>query len=215
MRRTLLTMVGVLLLGLAIDAQPWFTDVFPIEEFASRRTRLIAQIGDGVAVVQGAAERPAESPFRQNSQFFYLSGVEVPRAILLIDGRSKRTTLYLPDNSRHARAWGPLLDVGPDAVRITGIESVLRREELDAAIAAAGSAGRTIYTPHRPEVLGSGSAGDAASSARATAEDPWDGRPSREQALRRRWAPSCAIWIRCSTRCASSRARARSRSSAR
>jgi Xaa-Pro aminopeptidase len=40
-----------------------------------------------------------------------------------------------------------------------------------------------VFTPHRAEVLGSGSAGDAAAFARATAEDPWDGRPSREQAF--------------------------------
>jgi Xaa-Pro aminopeptidase len=40
-----------------------------------------------------------------------------------------------------------------------------------------------LYTPFRPEVLGSGSAGDAAAWAKTTAADPWDGRPSREQAF--------------------------------
>jgi Xaa-Pro aminopeptidase len=183
MRMPPLILTAVLAAGLALDAQPHFTDVLPVEEFAARRSRIMTAIGDAVAVLQGATERPAEAPFRQNSQFFYLTGVEVPRAILLIDGRAKTTTLYLPDNSRHARAWGPLLEAGADAARITGIEAVVPREQLDGAVAAAGAAGRPIYTPHRPEVLGSGSAGDAAAWARTTAADSWDGRPSREQAF--------------------------------
>ncbi len=162
-----------------LAGQPWFSDVFPPEEYAARRARVMEQIGDGIAMLQGAAERPAEAPFRQNNQFFYLTGVEVPRAFLVIDGRSKNSTLYLADNSRRARAMGPLLEPGDEAVKITGVEAAVKRDELDAAIAAAD--GRPIYTPHRPEVLGSGSAGDAAAWQRATASDPWDGRPSREQ----------------------------------
>jgi Xaa-Pro aminopeptidase len=172
------------LLGLVAQAQqPWFTDVLPIDEFAARRVKLYAAIGDALAIVPGAAERPAEAPFRQNNQFFYLSGVEAPRAVLVLDGRTRTSTLYLADNARQSRAWGPLLEPGADAARITGLESVVSRTELDAAVAAAGAAGRVIYTPHRPEVLGSGSAGDAVAWARVTASDPWDGRPSREQAF--------------------------------
>lgn len=161
--------------------QPWFNGVFPPEEYASRRTRVIEQIGEGIAILQGAAERPAEVPFRQNNQFFYLTGVEVPRAILIIDGRTKRSTLFLPDTSRWSRMWGQLLEAGDQAARITGIEAVVAREEAEKTVDAAGREGRVIYTPHRPEVLGSGSAGDAAAWQRATAADPWDGRPSREQ----------------------------------
>ena len=53
------------------------------------------EIGDGVAVLQGAAERPGYLKFRQNNQFFYLTGVEVPRALVIIDGRAKKTTPFL------------------------------------------------------------------------------------------------------------------------
>lgn len=42
---------------------------------------------------------------------------------------------------------------------------------------------RTVFTPFRPEVLGSASAGDVVSLAANTASDPWDGRPSREGAF--------------------------------
>ena len=104
--------VALLLFGSVISAQqpaPYFTDVFPPEEFAARRARVMAQIGDAVAVTQGGPEMSAEVAFRQNNQFFYLTGVEVPRAILLIDGKSKRSTLYLgppaPRALQRAGAW--------------------------------------------------------------------------------------------------------------
>lgn len=42
---------------------------------------------------------------------------------------------------------------------------------------------RTIYTCFRPEVLGSASSSDPAALAKATRNDPWDGRLSREQAF--------------------------------
>ena len=48
------------------------------------------------------------SRFRQNSQFFYLTGVEVPRALVLLDGRTKTTTLFVaPRNERLERSEGP------------------------------------------------------------------------------------------------------------
>ena len=61
----------------------------------------MAKIGDGVAIIQGTTERPGEQPLRQANQFFYISGVVEPRAILMIDGKSKRSTLFLnPRNDR-------------------------------------------------------------------------------------------------------------------
>jgi len=69
-----------------------FTDIFPPDEFAQRRAKVMSEIGDAVAILQGAPEKPAELAFRQNNQFFYLTGVEVPRAILVMDGRARRST---------------------------------------------------------------------------------------------------------------------------
>ena len=47
-------------------------------------------IGDGIAVVQGSPELPRTCRFRQNNHFFYLTGVEAPRAIALLDGRTEQ-----------------------------------------------------------------------------------------------------------------------------
>ena len=62
-------------------------EIFPPEEFAARRTKLFDRIGDAVAVVLGTPGPPGEMPFRQNSQFFYLTGVTEPHASVIIDGR--------------------------------------------------------------------------------------------------------------------------------
>ena len=168
-------------------AQPVFTgaEIFPPEEFAARRAKLQAQIGDAVAILQGTTERPGEQPFRQNNQFFYLTGVAEPRAIVVIDGRTRRSTLYLqPYNERReARMFGPGLHPGAEAATATGLDAALDRGEFAAAVAALATERRTIYTPFRAEVLGEASSSDPAALWRATKQDPWDGRESREDAF--------------------------------
>jgi Xaa-Pro aminopeptidase len=182
MRAPVLTSFVVLAFASAAAAQPpLFTESAPPAEFAARRARVMAQIGDGAAVLQGATELATYHKFRQNNQFFYLTGVEVPRAILVIDGRSKSSTLFL--NPRHGgaeRSEGPVLTPGAEAERITGIDRVLPRGEFAAALAALASEGRTLHLPHRPEALGAGTPGYSIAHARSSLEDPWDGRQSRE-----------------------------------
>jgi Xaa-Pro aminopeptidase len=170
-----------------IRAQPVFTgaEIFPAEEFAARRTRLLTQIGDGVAILQGTTERPGEQPFRQNNQFFYLTGVAEPRAIVVIDGRTRRSTVYLQayNERRETRMFGPGLHPGVEAAASTGLDAAVDRGEFVAAVAALAANRRTIYTPFRPEVLGEASSSDPAALWRATKQDPWDGRESREDAF--------------------------------
>jgi Xaa-Pro aminopeptidase len=182
------TLLVLAVLTCALLAQPVFTggDIFPPEEFAARRARVMEKIGDAVAMIQGTTERPGEQPLRQANQFFYISGVVEPRAILLIDGKTRRSTLFLnPRNERREKMmFGPGLFPGEEAVKASGIESVVARDEFKTALEALAKDGRTIYTPFRPEVLGCASSSDPAALARANKNDPWDGRESREEAFR-------------------------------
>jgi Xaa-Pro aminopeptidase len=168
-----------------LAAQPVFrgSEIFPPAEFAARRTHVLDAIGDAVAVVLGTAEPPGEMPFRQNSQFIYLTGVAEPRAVVFIDGRSKKTTLFLaPKNERREQSmFGPALSPGPDAVKETGIDDIRPREELNAALDALVADHRAVFTPFGAEVLGSQSSGDPTRMWAANKRDPWDGRDSREQ----------------------------------
>ena len=163
--------------------QGLFTEAFPPEEFASRRQKVFEAIGDGVAILQGAVEKSAELPFRQNTQFFYLTGVEVPRAILLMDGRTRQSTLYIPAAGFRLRALGPSLVPGDEAAKVIGLSAVLAREAFADAVVAIGRDKRTVFTPAGGDVVGGGSRGEVTGLANATKNDPWDGRESRETAF--------------------------------
>ncbi|HWG35832.1 MAG TPA: Xaa-Pro peptidase family protein [Gemmatimonadaceae bacterium] len=191
--------LGLLCLSSGLQAQPVIGRIFPASEFAARRAAVMKSIGDGVAIIQGTTERPGEQPLRQNNEFYYLTGVIEPRAILMIDGRTKRSTLFLsPTNEkRELSMFGPSLIPGDSAEKDTGIESVVERDKFGPALIAAGTAGRQIFTPFRAEVLGSASAADPVALARATKADPWDGRDSREEAFQQKMkAAAPAIEIR-------------------
>src|SRR5215475_4565360 len=123
--------------SLPLAGQPVFTDVFPPDEYAARRARVLSKIGEGVAILEGTTERPGEQPLRQGNQFFYLTGVVEPRAMLIIDGRAKKSTLFLyPRNERRENSmYGPGLSPGEAAAKETGLESVLPRDDFGKALA--------------------------------------------------------------------------------
>jgi Xaa-Pro aminopeptidase len=164
-------------------AQPEFrgSEIFPREEFAARRAKLMAQIGDSVAIVLGTTEPPGEMPFRQNSQFFYLTGVAEPRALVIIDGRTHKTTLFLTQHTekQEKSMYGPGLNPGADPTAL-GVDAIVSSTEFTQALTGIRDEHRTIYTPFAAEVLGSQSQGDPTRYWKANHDDPWDGRDSRE-----------------------------------
>src|SRR6185503_4069735 len=67
------------------------------EELAARRQKVLDAIGKAaIAIVQGAPSVRGFEVFRQSNEFYYLTGLEVPHAYVLLDGRTGKTTLYLP-----------------------------------------------------------------------------------------------------------------------
>ncbi|HEX5475885.1 MAG TPA: aminopeptidase P N-terminal domain-containing protein [Vicinamibacterales bacterium] len=186
-RSFLVLVFAAALFAAAPHAQPVFrgSDIFPPEEFAARRAKLLDRIGDAVAIVRGTPGPPGEMPFRQNSQFFYLTGVAEPRADLIVDGRTKKTTIYLqPKNDRRDNSmFGPALAPGPDTTALVGVDAAVPASEFGGAISAIASERRTIYTCFAAEVLGSQSQGDPTRFWTTNAKDPWDGRDSREAAF--------------------------------
>lgn len=164
-----------------------FTTNFTLQEFAARRARIYEQIGpNAVAVMQGLPAVHSSAIFRQSNEFFYVSGVVVPQAMLLMDGTSKRTTLYLPkQDARRAATEGDLLssDEPAAAARITGVDEVKAPDQLEADLKARAAA-TTIYVPFAPTEGASESPDGARRRTTDAAADPWDGRISREAHLR-------------------------------
>ena len=99
-------------------------------------------------------------------------------------GRSSRPLFLQPFNERReTRMFGPALHPGQAAAVATGLDAVVDRGEFARAVEAFARDGRTIYTPFRAEVLGEASSSDPAAVWRASKQDPWDGRGSREEAF--------------------------------
>ena len=128
-------------------------------------------------------EPRAELPFRQSAQFYYLTGVEVPRGILLMDGRAKTSTLYIDPAGFKVRAFGPSLAAGAEAAKITGLDAVLPRDAFADAVQTIGRDNRRVFVAAGADVTGGGSRAEANGLEAATKRDPWDGRATRHEAF--------------------------------
>ncbi|NQT86008.1 aminopeptidase P family protein [bacterium] len=152
---------------------------FTAEEFRARRQRILDTIGDeAVALVQGADYPPGLYAFRQYNEFYYLCGIEVAHAYLLMNGKTGKSTLFLPRDSQIRRDHDrpvPAVDNPDLAMEISGVDAVRGIEDLGSQVHNAGA----VYTPFRHGQGLNMTHGSAASWHSAVLADPWDGRPHR------------------------------------
>lgn len=166
------------------------------DTFAARRRRVAVRIGGQArAVIQGARRPAAHEQFRQSNELFYLCGVEVPHAYLLIDGADAAASLFLPhQDAASVEHEGARLapDRAAQVRTLTGVERVAPLEALASALRGAP----TIYTPLAP-AEGPRASRDTLDRAQEEADaDPFDGAPRREAAfaeLLRRSCPDARI----------------------
>ena len=178
--RTLL--IALITLPLTAQSALHFQSDFPPEEFQARWTKVYDKIGpNAVALLQGA---PFEGGFafpRQTNDFYYLTGVETPHSYLLLDGRTRKTTLFLPPrNRRLEQSEGRVLsaddvDLGR---KLTGADSVQPNTAMQGDWLANAT---TIFTPSAPAEGAAQQRIELQNANAAIANDPWDGRISREQ----------------------------------
>ncbi len=173
---------------------PLFTTDLPREEFAARRDRVLDAIGkEAMALVQGAPSPTGYVRFRQTNEFYYLTGIEVPHAYLLLDGSQRRAALYLPHRNEHRERFEGKVLSAEDGEVVKGLAGLpvhpleALGEHLARSLTWRGNI-RTLYTPLAP-AEGAATSRDLAARAVADwAADPWDGRPAREAVL--------ASWLR-------------------
>ena len=179
----------VLLTPVCINAQVGFSPFrsdFPPEEFAARRAKVFDAIGaSAIAVVQGAPSPAGYTRFRQSNEFYYLSGIEIPHAYLLLDGGSHRALLYLPHrNPGRERGEGRMLSAedAEEVKKLSGIDDVYGTDLLAEHLAryAHGASMRTLFTPFSPAEGSAMSRDFAVRVIGDYAADPFDGRGSRE-----------------------------------
>lgn len=116
----------LLLLGLVWSAAPAAERMgYPPGEFAARRQRLAAAVQRGTVVMFGATTPSPGVRFRQDNDFFYLTGNESLNAALVIDASTSDAHLFLPKLSpAEIRYEGPNWLEEADAARTYGFASI-------------------------------------------------------------------------------------------
>ncbi len=157
-----LATLATVIVGAPLEAQrtpeqryfEWTTLAFPAEEYAARRAALGAALtasGGGVFLAPAASGVSQGFTFRQLDTFWYLTGLEVPDAVLAIDVDRGTTTMFAP--ARDARFENPArtndfpgrpLQADAALAERTGIADLQPLDRLDAAVAAWAGAGRRL-----------------------------------------------------------------------
>ena len=137
MRKLALPVLGAVLLGIPSAATAQLgspAGPVPVERLQARREALIAKLKTGVAIIKGAeelsndppdSEYPQASSFRQDNDFFYLTGLETHDSWLIVtaaDSAHGEAYLFIPPRDPARERWtGPKLGPGAEAAAATGI----------------------------------------------------------------------------------------------
>jgi len=84
--------------------------MFDASVHASRRARLAAALGDGIAIVATAPEVPRNRdthyPYRHDSYFYWLTGFAEPEAVVvLVGGAEPQSILFCRDKDETREIW--------------------------------------------------------------------------------------------------------------
>ncbi|MFC2097612.1 aminopeptidase P N-terminal domain-containing protein [Bacteroidota bacterium] len=155
--------------------------IFDNSEYASRRRKLMEKIHDGIAIIRGAQQSGSYMEYYQNNDFIYLTGVELPNAVLIIDGKKKESTIFFTSSVRAARNEGIPVELINNPVLYTGIENYKRYENLSASLKEYSSRDYIFYTSFKPEELMRVCSNEMLGSfQRNITDNEWDGRLTRE-----------------------------------
>jgi Xaa-Pro aminopeptidase len=151
MKRALVT--GLLLAALRVHAAD------PVADYHGRRVRLAEKLKGGIAVLFAAAEpRSMLISYRQDSDFYYLTGWNQPSAALFIQSakpaedkvpeRRYREILFLPARNLHSELFtGVKLDAAtPNAAAIAHVDEVRPMTELSTLLNQIGAEDRGILS---------------------------------------------------------------------
>jgi Xaa-Pro aminopeptidase len=112
------------------------------EVYRERRERLSKAVGQGTIVIWGAGDDRGYGDvgtFRQDVNFFYLTGIELPNAVLVLrpEHEDHSEILFLPPRNQPLELWtGPKWGPGEEAAEALGFAEVLSTEPSEKVIDA-------------------------------------------------------------------------------
>lgn len=168
-----------------------FQTDFSAEDFTQRRGVIFNKIGtNALALLQGSEGTASFGVFRQSNNFYYLCGIESAHSYLLLNGKNKTSTLYLPhQNKGKDNNEGKTLSAeDTDLIKqLTGVHFVKGLEFLSSDLIRSGlitPPAPALYIPLSPAEKGTDSRDQLLALQARISSDPWDGRPSREGRLK-------------------------------
>ena len=153
---------------------------FTPDDFAKRRAKVMEQIGDGVAILQGAELPEGFIKFRQDNNFFYLTGVEIPNATLILDGKTKTSTLFVPDRMSgdiKQEAW---ITPGEKDAALYKMTRIVSNTNFTGALNRYAATNQPFYILSSPEETHEMSRDRCVARRVSQMNDPWDGRLPKE-----------------------------------
>lgn len=153
---------------------------FTPQDFEARRSKVMEKIGDGFLILQGAELPEAYVKFRQDNNFYYLTGVEVPDAVLILDGKSKQSILLVPDNTPNDIKAEAFIKPGNDAAVAYKFNRVMSKNSMTGILSNFAANGQIFYLQLSPQETTEMSRDRCMQTRTNRLNDPWDGRISKE-----------------------------------
>jgi len=110
---------------------------FDLAQFLDRRQRFAEAVGDGLAIVPGNVEvhRNADTayPFRQSSDFFFLTGFDEPEAVAVFNPThaKERFVLFVRPRDREQEVWTGRRAGVEGAIAVYGADTAYPVAQLD------------------------------------------------------------------------------------
>ena len=137
----------------------WTRPVFAAAEYSARRVLALARLGaNEVLLIPSAEGTSGGETFRQLDDFEYLVGLEIPRSVLALDGRSHRAVLFVPPtDARFENAGRPNDFPGRDLLgdpslrALSAVDTVVGSDAFDAFLSdLARRRARVLVNSGRP-----------------------------------------------------------------
>jgi len=162
----------------AISQTMW--KYFTADDFAARRNKVMTQIGDGILILQAAELPEAYVKFRQDNNFYYLTGVEIPDAVLIINGKSKESVLLVPDKIPNDIKTEAFIKPGKEAADEYKFSKVLSKSVMTNWLHFLSETGQPFYLQQSPQETTEMSRDRCMMTRANRINNPWDGRVSKE-----------------------------------
>ena len=125
-----------------VHAQPAPPPDLPVDIFQARRAKVMAALAGCTAVISSQGEvAGVTEDYRQDSDFYWLTGINEPGAHLVFQPKSpfRKITLFLKPRDPEKERWtGPREPISPDLMKQYGVDRV-DRGSPENVLAAAGS----------------------------------------------------------------------------